>query len=335
MKIIVYDVAASETGALTVLQDYYNRAVSDKDNKYVFIVSIANLSETANVRVISVPKVKRSWIDRIVFEEFHLKKIVSRLKPDKVLSLQDKALEWYQGHQDVYLHDAFCVSNYRINIVKDGFRPWFYRYIKSIINLRSYKSVDSVIVQTEWMKKALLSKSNLKQSQIVVQPPNIDLPQVNRQSEAICNRFFYPASGYNYKNHWTLLRAIRYAVNNLGLKDYELILTLDAEESRYTKKLYEYCKTNRLNIRFAGALERKKVFENYTTKVLVFPSYIESYGLPLAEARSVGATIVASDTDFSKELLNGYNRAFFFAPFDEIQLGNILYRLASGKEKGI
>ena len=64
-----------------------------------------------------------------------------------------------------------------------------------------------------------------------------------------------------------------------------------------------------------GKLSREDVMVKYQSSTLVFPSYLESFGYPLAEARMMGAIVLAADTPFSREILDGYENAHFF-PFD-------------------
>ncbi|WP_236300697.1 glycosyltransferase, partial [Enterobacter bugandensis] len=45
--------------------------------------------------------------------------------------------------------------------------------------------------------------------------------------------------------------------------------------------------------------------------IIVFPSYIESYGLPLIEAASLGKKIICSDLPYSRDVLSGYEGAIF------------------------
>ena len=75
------------------------------------------------------------------------------------------------------------------------------------------------------------------------------------------------------------------------------------------------------------------VLQTASEKTLVFPSYIESYGLPLAEARKCGALILASDTPFSKEILRGYKNAYFFNPFAPDELADFMQGIIEGKIK--
>jgi glycosyltransferase involved in cell wall biosynthesis len=121
----------------------------------------------------------------------------------------------------------------------------------------------------------------------------------------------------------TMLKALVYA-RNMGLKDYCLILTIHENENKLTQELAEYVKSNALNVRFVGSLPRENVFELYTQSVLLFPSYVESFGLPLLEARLTGTPIIASDCPFSREILDGYNRAEFFSKFDYKAMGKLI-----------
>lgn len=58
---------------------------------------------------------------------------------------------------------------------------------------------------------------------------------------------------------------------------------------------------------FEGVMPHEKLLEYYkSSKGLLFPSSIESLGLPLLEAARFGLPIIASDLDYVKEVLDGY-----------------------------
>ena len=71
-------------------------------------------------------------------------------------------------------------------------------------------------------------------------------------------------------------------------------------------------------------MPRQELFDLYARSVLVFPSYIETIGLPLLEARSVGAWIAAADCLYARDCVGDYERAEFFGAFDEMKLCEIL-----------
>ena len=45
--------------------------------------------------------------------------------------------------------------------------------------------------------------------------------------------------------------------------------------------------------------------------ITLFPSYIETFGLPLLEAKELNGIVLASDRPFSHEILDGYDKAIF------------------------
>ena len=78
------------------------------------------------------------------------------------------------------------------------------------------------------------------------------------------------------------------------------------------------------NIKFIGSIDRTKVLEKMMNSTLIFPSYLETYGLPLKEARELGTIVLASDCDFSKEVLKNYSNAYFFDPFKPNELAFLM-----------
>ncbi len=110
-----------------------------------------------------------------------------------------------------------------------------------------------------------------------------------------------------YKNH----RVIYEAANILkaeGIYDFQIIVTLDGQTDACS------------NIECCGILDREALKKEYSRSVLVFPSYIETVGLPLVEAMNVGALILAADCEYARETLDGYSNVVFFDPFSPKEL---------------
>ena len=53
MRIMVFDVPAEYGGALTILNQYYNTAIKDKENEWIFVVSTPKLKETDNIKILN------------------------------------------------------------------------------------------------------------------------------------------------------------------------------------------------------------------------------------------------------------------------------------------
>ena len=78
MRIMVFDVPAESGGALTILNQYYDTAIKDKENDWVFVVSTPELKETDNVKVLNYPWIKKSWFHRLYFDKLVANKLVDK-----------------------------------------------------------------------------------------------------------------------------------------------------------------------------------------------------------------------------------------------------------------
>ena len=81
---------------------------------------------------------------------------------------------------------------------------------------------------------------------------------------------------------------------------------------------------NSLPVFFLGRLNRTEMFKKYKSTVLVFPSYIETVGLPLLEAKACGSFILAADCIYAHDALKDYKNVRYFDPFDYVQLSILL-----------
>lgn len=328
--VMIYDVHASESGALAILDDLYNqiRTYKDKSIKWVFVISTPRYKKTDTIIVRRFPWVKKNWGFRFFFDAVYTRKLLKEFCPDQVVSLQNKAISFFNKRQIVYLHQSVFVTDHQFKIRTDGVRIWIYQHILCKIALRSFAKADTIVVQTQWMKSALVKKKGIREELIKVFPPDITCNGIGTFQDSLENRrrFFYPAMSYTYKNHMTLLKALKF-IQDQGMSAYELILTIHPDENRHTKCLENYIKEHKLHVSMRGLLTREEVLELYTRSVLVFPSYLESYGMPLLEARLTGTYILASDCPFCHEILSDYSKVKYFKEMDYKELGRMLMDL--------
>ncbi|MEF9984625.1 MAG: glycosyltransferase, partial [Oscillospiraceae bacterium] len=317
MNILVLDVAASESGALSILQEYYRNFKIDHDNQYLFCISTPELCSTNNIQVLSFPWVKKSWFHRIWFEVFYVNKIVKQFKIDRVFSLENLILSNPKCEKWIYLHMAVPFIDVRFSIMQDPLM-WVYQNIMDKFIISSLRNADKIIVQTQWMKDACIKVAHLQAKSVTVQPPQI------QESEAVhCvkrsdvrNTLFYPATALNYKNHFRLLSALKQMQNHGTLGDLCLNLTLSGDENTLAKKLFSFVADNHLPVKFLGKLPKAQVVQLYASSTLIFPSYVETFGLPLLEARKADTLILASNCSFSREILSDYDAVTYFNPLD-------------------
>lgn len=319
MRIAIFDVPAEEGGALTILKEYYDKATKDTENQWYFIVSTPDFLETKNITLLKYPWVKRSWFQRLFFDIFIAHRIVKKYQMDEVISLQNVIIPKVTIKQTLYLHQPlpFIEKRYKIT---ENVKFWIYQNIISKMIYKSIKKADHVIVQTKWMRNACINKVDVDVSKFTIQQPdihiNIDKTFVNTGNYAT---FFYPASPLVYKNHFIIIKALR-LLKQKNITNYSVVFTLRGDESKDVIKMFNIVKSEMLPVVFIGKLSLEEVYDYYCRSILIFPSYIETFGLPLLEAKMHKTPIIASDCAFSHEILDDYDNVHFFNPFDEQDL---------------
>lgn len=323
MNILVYGVAADSGGALSVLMDFYKQFKSEKQNHYYFVVSAPHLEECDNITVLRFPEIKKSWLHRLCFEYIKAPSLVKKYGIEKIFSTTNTVIPRTTVKQVLYLHQSLPFIKYRFKFWENK-QFWIYQNIISKFIIYAAHRADQIIVQTNWMKKAVEKVANVDKHKIIVQTPSIDLskiPQYHQISHNII--FFYPAAAYTYKNHTVIIKACR-ELQNEGINNYSVIFTLSGEENSYSKELKKISRQYNLPIHFVGNLPREKVLSLYSSTILLFPSFIETFGLPLLEAKTAHSPIIAADTSFGHEILAAYNDAHFFGKDDYIGLKNTM-----------
>lgn len=321
MRIMIFDVAADSGGALSVLQDYYQDLVQTPDgNEYFFVISTPELKEMQNITVINFPWIKRSWFSRIYFDHIVAPRLISQYGIEKIISLQNLTIPHTKMPQTVLVHNALPFAEYRFSIFSDT-RLWVYQNLIGFFIKNSIKNASQIIVQTVWMKDRCLPLVGYDDSRIIVKKPNPNIQVEETYCPPINGKviFFYPASAEIFKNHRIILKACS-LLNRKELSKIEFIFTLSGNETRQICKLRRLVEKKGFPIGFAGKLSRENVNSLYSSSILIFPSLIESFGLPLLEARLHQTPIITSDRSFSREVLLGYENVQFFIPNDEVQL---------------
>ena len=336
------DIAASRTGAESVLRDFseYVRDSSD-GNEWIFITGVpgiipfaaelkspADVKDKAGIYVLLREDVKSSWLQRLRFELFTGAGFIRALKPDIVFSLENTMPGGALKAKSVlYVHQPLGFQKLkRFSLIKKEERHLaIYQYFISGMIDSSIKRSDRVIVQTRWMREALLDKLKVGADKVyAILPPLPGVPQNISSGEFNEKLFLFPSGPIIYKNHECVIRAAL-ILNERGYTDFKVVFTLNEEEAG--EKLVKLSAQTRGNIEWKGKLEREELFDGYRTGTLIFPSYIETYGYPPAEARSVGGMVLASDTPFCREVLEGYKNARFFDPFSPGELAGLIQKI--------
>lgn len=319
MRIVVNDIAAEKGGALSVLKSFYNYVKDhDYENEYIFLLSGNYVEETDNIKVIVKDDIKKSGLHKLKFDFFSGKKFINSFNPDYVLSLQNIITFGLKCRQGVYVHQSIPFQKEKkFSLFKSSERATavIQKFIGSIIK-KSVKKADDVFVQTNWMKENVAEMCKVNTDKISVVPFETEIPEVEKANDYPSNSFFYPATFEGiYKNHECIYQAVD-ILRKDGFENFEIVLTLP-EDSEPKRK----------NITHCGLLDRKSLFDQYRNSVILFPSYIETIGLPLLEARAVNSLILAADCQYARETLKGYKNAYFFNTFKPQELAQLMEKV--------
>jgi len=164
-------------------------------------------------------------------------------------------------------------------------------------------SVQRVIVQTRAMQN-LTSEAQDRQVDVL---PFFDINSLQHDSETESVKqkydYIYVASGDPHKNHRNLILAWV----ELAKRGYypSLCLTLKETSSYKLVSWISYIKEKyQLNIYMVGEIAHKKIQDYYrASSALIYPSYTESFGLPLIEAASIGMPILASKLSYVHDVV--------------------------------
>lgn len=320
-RVVVYDVAASTSGALGILEDFYEQAINDPSCEYLFLVSTSKLQPTDNVKIKAYPWIKRTWVHRLFFDWIIAPRLVKQVAPNFVLSLQNTRIPRVGISQVVYEHNSlpkpFCEVSF--SLLKEP-NLWVRQNILGRMIISSLKGADGVIVQSEWMKKRCVDGLGIASTKIEVRPPRIkNLPKTHYEKQNTTT-FFYPATHVTFKNHALILDACRMINSNASMGSYRVLFTLSGDEDKSTREMRRIVEEEKLPIEFVGWMKRDDVYEQYSRSVLLFPSRVESFPLPLYEASSIHAPIIAPNQPYAREALADVLDCSFYQQDDPVSL---------------
>ncbi|MSQ71294.1 MAG: glycosyltransferase [Betaproteobacteria bacterium] len=194
------------------------------------------------------------------------------------------------------------------------------------------RNARAVIVQTGSMARAA---SAVLGTDVLVMPfrrsrdpgaPLHDGRQVDDNDPA---RFLYVASGEPHKNHRKLILAWSILASD-GLKP-RLVITL---ERAANPALYDWicaCRTDfGLAVEFDTPPKGESLARLYATAdALIYPSLMESFGLPLLEAAEAGIPILAAERDYVRDVVSP---AESFDPDSEVSIARAVRRFLGRPE---
>lgn len=231
-----------------------------------------------------------------------------------------------KGNVVVFLQNRLHLSApyYRQYGLKVALRLAFERFVSHALRHR----VNRYMVQTPSMAQALVrwygqGKGAMPEVSIV---PFTHAPQPGSSLERSVREyewdFLYVADGLSHKNHRKLLDAWCHLAKE-GLKP-SLALTLSPAEQELLGLVAQLRNSVGLKVENLGHLSHANMLAAYgKARALIYPSLVESFGLPLIEARQLNLPIIAAEVDYVRDVCQPEQT---FDPNSEVSIARAVRR---------
>jgi glycosyltransferase involved in cell wall biosynthesis len=331
-RIVLSGVNLREMGPLAIFRDALKSLAEGHGTRFEIIALVhrRDLFDVEGVTFLEFPQIASSWLARLRFEYWSSKRISRELKPKLWLSMHDITPNVTADVRAVYCHQpAAFYRPRRFEFFADPKIVAFSLLYGLLYRINIHRN-DYVVVQQNWMREKFQSVYGARR--VIVAHPSIDVPKTVSAavpSPGPC-RFFYPAAPRTFKNAEVCLQAAR-LLEQKGFTNFELWLTFDGSTNRYAAMLAKQFSDVR-SMRWLGGLSRERVFDLYgEADCLLFPSRLETWGLPITEFRATGKPMLVADMPYARETAGGYGLVKLFDPDDAVELANLMAQAASGE----
>lgn len=339
LNVVISGVNLKEGGILSVLHDCLGAFKQIKESTAVKITVLVHSKELVedfltDFNFEEYPDIKRSWLKRIKFEYFDCLAISNRLCPDLWISLHDMSPRVNCKYQVVYCHNTSSFFKLKTRELFTDFKFFLFNKLYKYLYAINIKSNQYVILQQQWLRKEFEDRYGVLG---IVAQPNTQLrrnllsgvPELQKNANVIT--FFYPSFPRVFKNFEILLQVADELYKQR--QDFEVLVTFDGSENEYSKTLYEKYKKKNF-IKFLGLITRQEVYTFYKySDCLIFPSRLESWGLPISEFKEFEKPILCADLPYAHETVGNYSLAKFFDPYDPETLKSCMEDFCSKKIK--
>ena len=337
MLVVVSAINIFKGGSLTIVRGFLKelcagRPLSAEALSIVVFCHSAKLFDgvdMSGVKFCEKPLSRKNWLLRLFYEYVWFWFWSRNKDVDYWISMHDMTPNVKAKHRFVYCHNpAPFYSGKSLWKYEPSFEVFrlFYKYLYRCNIHRN----DGVIVQQEWLRKAFCDKFRLNPRKVIVALPETKPAttgtelgrKVGRETKIV----IYPAIPRPFKNFEVLLEAMAL----MKLHPLKLVLTISGDENRYARVVRARCQHLK-NVELAGYLNQTEMLELYQrADSMVFPSKLETWGLPLSEFKQFQKPIFAADLPYARETLGSYSKTAFFHPDNHVELAQYLRSLVEG-----
>lgn len=327
--IVISAINLRSGGTLSVLNDCLKYLTQNKAENYNIVALVHKkkvIEPIENIEFLEFPNSAASYLYRLYYEYFYFWKLSKQLKPYLWLSLHDMTPNVKAEIQAVYCHNPTPFYKLSFREVFVDFKFFFFVKLYKYIYKINIQKNRYVIVQQKWIRDQFKKRFHIKNC--VVSYPKIGMTNIDITENKENNGkklFFFPAFPRVFKNFELICKAVL-NVDEKYKNKFEVILTISGTENRYSKYLYNTYGHNK-NIKFIGQQSREEVFNLYRqVDCLIFPSKLETWGLPITEFKAFNKPILLADMSYAHETIGEYDKVKFFDPNNHYELTGFIER---------
>lgn len=326
-KIVISGINMVEGGIYTILQNALQELSTYSEEVPLEIIAFVHNKEGLtfpNIQLIEIPKSKKSWWLRLYYEYFYFYKISKKIQPDIWFSLHDTTPRVKAKKRFVYCHHP-------TTFYKPTWKDWKFDYKIGLFSLLydwvfkiNIKKNHTVFVQQHWIKTIFMQRFGISTVQ-VAQPhfSTLHLP-VQKIFDAAKIHFLYPSFPRSYKNHELIIEALTKLTPEIKNKVVFHFTTIKDSKQKYARYLIN--KYDSIpQIQFHKEVSKKELLSMYSSMdCLLFPSKIETWGLPISEAKQFEKPLLLANEPYAKETCGTYEKVSFFNVDDAEKLAQLI-----------
>ena len=306
-RVVVSAVNIRKGGTLTVLKDCLGYLSSREDLQVTALVHKQGLCDYPNIHYIEIPWSIQGWGKRLKCEYVTMKGISEQLpETDLWLSLHDTTPNVKAKRQAVYCQTSFPLLKVKLrDFLLNKKIPLFALFTQFAYKKNVHRN-KYLIVQQNWLREGLSKKLQVDKDRFIVAPPKFEAPAIvdTSHNEPI-PVFFYPAIADCHKNFETLCKAAEILEKKLGPNQFKLVLTVHKKWGHVA------------SIDFHGYMSQDDLYGYYgKSACLLFPSRVETWGLPISEFKPTGKPMILADLPYAHETATGAEKVAFVCTCD-------------------
>lgn len=329
-KIVISGINLYKGGPLTIyyclLDEFLEKGIYEEYDITIFVYKkILFKKYEQYFNIIELPKSRSSWVNRLYYEYYYFKKYSTDKNIFLWISLHDITPNVKSKHLVTYCHNPSfsykgTVSDFRL----DKKFYLFSKFYKYLYRINIHKN-DFVIIQQQWIANSFVKMYNISSDHYLIFPPNIQVKKITEENNKFeKTTFFFPSVARSFKNFEIVCEATKKLCEK-GISNFQVILTIDGVENNYSKEIVEKYK-NIKNIKFIGLQTLDKVHEYYQKcHCVIFPSKLETWGLPITEAKKYDLPLLVGDLEYAHETVGKYEKVSFFDVSDANKLTNLMF----------